>query len=70
MEVTSGWLSPIEDLFEKEPEVVAIQPKIKAWKDKEKFEYAGACLLKPKMTAESSGYRLYDGEQFDKRFPG
>ena len=22
------------------------------------------------MTAESSGYRLYDGEQFDKRFPG
>ena len=43
VEVTSGWLSPIEDLFEKEPEVVAIQPKIKAWKDKEKFEYAGAC---------------------------
>lgn len=27
-------------------------------------------LLKPKTTAESSGYSLYDGEQFDKRFPG
>lgn len=43
VEVTPAWLNPIEDLFEREPAVAAIQPKIKAWKEKEKFEYAGAC---------------------------
>lgn len=43
VEVGERWLEPLLATLEKEPEVVAVQPKIKAWKDKERFEYAGAC---------------------------
>lgn len=43
VEVTEGWLEPLVELLDKQPEVVAVQPKIKSWTDKERFEYAGAC---------------------------
>lgn len=43
VEVSEGWLEPLVFLLEKEPDVVAVQPKIKAYKDKSSFEYAGAC---------------------------
>lgn len=43
VEVGEGWLEPLVALLDKEKEVGAVQPKIKAWKEKEKFEYAGAC---------------------------
>ncbi len=43
VEVTPAWLTPVRELFEKEPDVAAVQPKIRAWKEKDKFEYAGAC---------------------------
>ena len=43
VEVTEGWLDPLVEMLEKEREVMAVQPKIKSWREKDKFEYAGAC---------------------------
>ncbi|MGV8945698.1 MAG: glycosyltransferase family 2 protein [Lutibacter sp.] len=42
IEVTEGWLNPIISMFEKEPKTAIIQPKILDYKNKNKFEYAGA----------------------------
>lgn len=42
IEVTSNWLPPIIQLFESEPNTAIIQPKIKDYKLKTHFEYAGA----------------------------
>lgn len=42
IEVTEDWLTPILQLFEKEPKTAIIQPKIKDYNNKDYFEYAGA----------------------------
>lgn len=42
IQVTENWLEAILNLFEREPETAIIQPKILDFKDKSKFEYAGA----------------------------
>lgn len=42
VEVAEGWLEPLLALLEEEPDVVAVQPKIMSYKDKMRFEYAGA----------------------------
>lgn len=42
VEVTENWLSPIKDTFLSDSNVAAIQPKILDFKNKTKFEYAGA----------------------------
>ena len=42
IEVTENWLQPIIQQFKKEPNTAAIQPKILDFKNKTKFEYAGA----------------------------
>lgn len=42
IEVTPNWLDPILDTFNTETETAIIQPKILDYKDKTKFEYAGA----------------------------
>lgn len=42
IEVTKNWLSPILQLFETEKNTAIIQPKLLDFKDKSKFEYAGA----------------------------
>ena len=42
VEVTENWLTPILDVFSKENNTAIIQPKILDYKDKTKFEYAGA----------------------------
>jgi len=42
IEVTENWLTPIINTFEKESNTAIIQPKILDFKDKSKFEYAGA----------------------------
>jgi len=42
VEVSPNWLQPIYNLFEKDKNIAAAQPKIKAFYDKTKFEYAGA----------------------------
>lgn len=42
VEVTEGWLNPVLELFESDPETAIIQPKILDYKNKSHFEYAGA----------------------------
>lgn len=42
IEVTEGWLNSIISTFENEPSTAIIQPKILDYKNKSKFEYAGA----------------------------
>lgn len=43
VETTAGWLEPLVDVLDKEEKVAAVQPKIKSYHEKNKFEYAGAC---------------------------
>jgi GT2 family glycosyltransferase len=43
VEVTEGWLQPLVALLEREERVVAVQPKIRSYRERDKFEYAGAC---------------------------
>jgi len=42
VEVTKDWLSPIENLFNKDKNIAVIQPKILDYHKKTHFEYAGA----------------------------
>lgn len=42
VEVAPGWLEPLVDLLDAEPGLAAVQPKILAYRDKKRFEYAGA----------------------------
>jgi len=42
IEVTENWLTPILNLFDKNPNTAIIQPKILDYKSKAYFEYAGA----------------------------
>lgn len=42
VEVTPQWLSPLVEYMDAHPEVAASQPKIRSWRKKEQFEYAGA----------------------------
>ena len=42
VEVTENWLIPILETFKNNTKVAVIQPKIKDYKNKEYFEYAGA----------------------------
>ncbi len=41
-EVSTGWFQPLHSLMQKHIDIAACQPKIKYYKDKTKFEYAGA----------------------------
>ncbi|MDE5610844.1 MAG: glycosyltransferase family 2 protein [Odoribacter sp.] len=43
VEVAEGWLEPLVAVLKDCPDVAAVQPKIKSWKEKTRFEYAGAC---------------------------
>ena len=42
VEVTKGWIEPLEKELDENPDVAACQPKIKSFDQKEYFEYAGA----------------------------
>jgi GT2 family glycosyltransferase len=42
VEVTKNWLTPILSIFDSEPKIGIIQPKILDYKRKDYFEYAGA----------------------------
>lgn len=42
VEVTPQWLEPLIEFLDQNPEVGAVQPKIKAFHNKNLFEYAGA----------------------------
>ena len=62
VEVSQNWISPLKNLLDKNPEVAAVQPKIKAYKDRNYFEYAGASggLL------DKWGYPFCRGRIFDE----
>ncbi|MBL7847139.1 MAG: glycosyltransferase family 2 protein [Cyclobacteriaceae bacterium] len=42
VEVTSGWLAPMEQVLDRFPEVAAVQPKVLSEQRRDHFEYAGA----------------------------
>lgn len=42
VEVTEHWLQPLAAYLDAHPEVAACQPKIRSWRTKAEFEYAGA----------------------------
>lgn len=42
VEVTENWIKPAVQLLDSDNDIVACQPKIRAYSDKESFEYAGA----------------------------
>ena len=42
VEVTSNWIDPLIDLMDRQKDIAAVQPKILAFNEKDKFEYAGA----------------------------
>lgn len=41
-EVTPGWFPPLLEAMQRYPGLAACQPKIRYWRDREMFEYAGA----------------------------
>lgn len=43
IEVTPGWLTPLVELMDANPDVAACQPKLLSLNDRDRFEYAGAC---------------------------
>ncbi|MBF6629322.1 MAG: glycosyltransferase family 2 protein [Proteiniphilum sp.] len=42
VETTPGWLQPLISFMDSHPEVAAVQPKIRSYREKNRFEYAGA----------------------------
>ncbi|WP_284652610.1 glycosyltransferase family 2 protein [Flavobacterium terrisoli] len=42
IEVTKNWLTPVLSIFDNEPNIGIVQPKVLDYKNKEYFEYAGA----------------------------
>jgi GT2 family glycosyltransferase len=42
VEVTENWLQPLIALMESNPNIAAVQPKLRAFHERDEFEYAGA----------------------------
>ena len=42
VEVTEGWLEPLLAFMDTHPDVAAVQPKIRSWLYRDRFEHAGA----------------------------
>ncbi len=67
VEVTEGWARPLVRLLEERPDVGAVMPKIRSWRERDKFEYAGAaggyldCLGYPYCRG-----RVFDNVEEDK----
>ncbi len=61
VEVTENWIEPVLNLFGKNQDIAAIQPKILSYNDKNKFEFAGAAggLI------DNLGYPYCRGRIFD-----
>jgi len=61
VQVDPQWLKPLDELFSSDPEVAAVQPKMRSYKNSEMFEYAGAaggCI-------DRYGYPFCRGRIFD-----
>lgn len=60
-EVTEGWLGPLTEYMDNNPDVAACQPKIKSYNKKDYFEYAGAAG----GYIDKFGYTFCRGRIFD-----
>ena len=61
VEVTENWWQPILDFMENNPDVGSTQPKILSYRDRNKFEYAGAAG----GFLDALGYPFCRGRLFD-----
>ena len=61
VEVTEGWTRPLLDFMRCNGDVGALQPKIRSWKERTKFEYAGAAG----GYLDKMGYPYCRGRLFD-----
>ena len=61
VEVSPGWLEPLVECMESDESIASVQPKVKAYKDKVKFEYAGAAG----GMIDRFGYPFCRGRLFD-----
>ena len=61
IEVTEGWLTPLENFMEQNIDVAACQPKILSYNNKDTFEYAGAAG----GFIDKFGYPFCRGRMFD-----
>lgn len=62
VEVTPGWWKPLLNFMQTHPEAGAVQPKIKSFSNKTKFEYAGAAG----GYLDKLGYPYCRGRLFDR----
>lgn len=62
VEVTPNWLRPLIRAMDKNPEMVACMPKVKAYKKKTHFEYAGAAG----GMIDKNGFPFCRGRLFDR----
>lgn len=60
-EVTKGWFAPLLDKMQADPSIAACQPKIRYYREREKFEYAGAAG----GFMDAWGYLFCRGRVFD-----
>jgi GT2 family glycosyltransferase len=61
MEVTRGWLKPLVDYMDRNPDVASCQPKIRSFNKREYFEHAGAAG----GYIDKYGYTFCRGRIFD-----
>ena len=61
VEVTEDWTRPLLDFMRRNSDVGALQPKIRSWKERTKFEYAGAAG----GYLDKMGYPYCRGRLFD-----
>ncbi len=61
VEVTSSWIEPVVDMFNQNPSLAAVQPKILDYNKRDHFEYAGACG----GWIDNYGYPFSRGRIFD-----
>lgn len=63
VEVTPGWMTPVLDAMRADPSMAIAQPKILAWQEKDRFEYAGAAG----GWIDALGYPFCRGRIFSRR---
>ncbi len=75
VEVTEHWLEPLVAYMDAHPEAAACQPKIRSWRQKQMFEYAGAaggyidCYGYPFCRGRVMGMTEKDEGQYDTVAP-